>query len=344
MGGIRLSDMQYRLRIGELCRYLQIGELSREPEALSGGHLHRMYAIHTSQGKFAVKALNPQIMHRPTAVRNFIRSERIAELAAQILPALQARRFEGIFIHELEGQFYLVFDWVVGECLTSDKITATHSRKMGSILADLHRIDFSRLEYPMTSSAEVQPIEWEHYFQRGHRVHAEWVKLMGDMLEELREWNVLANESARLLDANKVIGHRDLEPKNVMWNNEEPLIIDWESAGFVNLMYDLVETAIYWSKNSQGHPDQARFTAFIKAYREKYGTVGADWRIVLSNGFKGRLEWLEYNLKRSLGIECADQQEQQLGTDQSLATVEEIKRYATMIPLLEQWIFSAMEN
>ncbi|MCC2687194.1 MAG: aminoglycoside phosphotransferase, partial [Paenibacillaceae bacterium] len=186
-----MSDAEYHLRFGELCSKLHIGELDREPEAISGGHLHRMYAIHTSQGKFAIKTLNPHIMRRPTAMSNYIRSERIAEWVAQILPALPARRFEGIFIHELEGQFYLVFDWVVGECLTPDELRVAHCRKIGSILADLHRIDFSRLGYSMTSSAEVQPIDWKHYFQKGQQVYAEWVNMMEDMLEELHEWNVL---------------------------------------------------------------------------------------------------------------------------------------------------------
>lgn len=33
---------------------------------------------------------------------------------------------------------------------------------------------------------------------------------------------------------NQVISHRDLDPKNVMWKNDAPYIIDWEAAGYVN--------------------------------------------------------------------------------------------------------------
>jgi hypothetical protein len=43
--------------------------------------------------------------------------------------------------------------------------------------------------------------------------------------------------------------------------------------------------------------------------------------IVLLNGFLGKLEWLEYNLKRSLCIECTDEQEQQLSTAQVIGTI-----------------------
>ena len=34
-----------------------------------------MYAIETAQGKYAIKALNPQIMLRPLAMQNYINSE-----------------------------------------------------------------------------------------------------------------------------------------------------------------------------------------------------------------------------------------------------------------------------
>jgi thiamine kinase-like enzyme len=127
-----------------------------------------------------------------------------------------------------------------------------------------------------------------------------------------------------------------------MWNEDVPTIIDWESAGFVNPMHDLVESAIYWSKDGLGSLDQVRFTAFMEAYRQKCGSLNTDWKIVLTNGFKGKLAWLEYNLKRSIWMECADDQEQKLGTAQVKDTLRDIKNYAMAIPLLEEWIISAM--
>lgn len=140
-----------------------------------------------------------------------------------------------------------------------------------------------------------------------------------------------------------IISHRDLDPKNVMWSQDNPIIIDWESAGYINPMQELTETAIYWSENEKGDIDKERFFAFIGEYKNKYGTLQSDWRMVLLNGFLGKLGWLEYNLKRSLWIECTDKEEQQMGTDQVIETINVIRHYSDIISELEKWLNNDIE-
>jgi thiamine kinase-like enzyme len=135
-----------------------------------------------------------------------------------------------------------------------------------------------------------------------------------------------------------VISHGDLDSKNVMLNSNNPLIIDWESAGYVNPMQELTETAIYWSSDRAGIINKEKFLAFIEEYKKIYGKLLADWKMVLANGFLGKLGWLEYSLKRSLLIECADKEEQQMGTAQVIGTIKDIKRYADMTSELEKWL------
>jgi len=103
-------------------------------------------------------------------------------------------------------------------------------------------------------------------------------------------------------------------------------------------MQELTETAIYWSENEMGVIDKERFLAFIDGYKKKYGTLQSNWRMVLINGFSGKLGWLEYSLKRSLWIECTDEEEQQMGTTQVTETINAIRRYANMISELEKWL------
>jgi hypothetical protein len=45
------------------------------PISVTGGLLHRMYALQTTSGRYAIKALNPEIMYRPTALQNRILRE-----------------------------------------------------------------------------------------------------------------------------------------------------------------------------------------------------------------------------------------------------------------------------
>jgi Ser/Thr protein kinase RdoA (MazF antagonist) len=333
-----MTEIQYNLQFEKLFNTLQPGEIVGKPEAISGGLLHRMYAIETTQGKYAVKVLNPQIMRRPTAMQNFINSERIANIAARNIPALPAKIFNSTVMQEIENQFYLVFDWVDGKSLKPHEINLVHCEKMGTVLAELHMTDFSELGVINEWPDHEQLTDWNYYLQKGLENNSVWVNPLLENIDKLYDWEAQANKSANLLASDRVISHGDLEPKNVMWNRDNPMIIDWESAGYINPMQDLTETAIYWSKNDKGNIDKEKFVAFIGGYKKRYGALQANWRMVLTTGFLGKLGWLKYSLKRSLRIECTDDKEQQMGTAQVTGTINVIRRYAEMIPELGKWL------
>ncbi|WP_291580330.1 phosphotransferase [Clostridium sp. UBA6640] len=330
--------MQYNLQFEKLCNVLQLGEIGGIPKAISGGLLHKMYAVKTSKGKYAIKALNPQIMRRPMAMQNFINSEKIANIASNNISALPAKRFNGVFMQEIDNQFYIVFDWVDGKSIKFDEINIIHCEKIGDILADIHITDFSKLGIVNDLPGDIHTIEWSDYLQNGQKSNAVWTNILLEIIDKLYDWNAQAIKSAKLLASDMVISHRDLDPKNVMWNQDNPIAIDWEAAGYINPMQELIETAIYWSEDEMGNIDKEKFLAFISGYKNKYGTPQANWRTVLVSGFLGKLNWLEYNLKRSLWIECTEVEEQQMGTTEVIGTINHIRRYADMISELEKWL------
>jgi Ser/Thr protein kinase RdoA (MazF antagonist) len=297
-----------------------------------------MFSVETTKGKYAVKALNPQIMLRPTAMKNIINSEIVAKIASNKISALPAIIFNGSSIQEVDGQFFLIFNWVKGKRLKAKEINNSHCIKIGETLANIHRTNFSQLEISNNSGHAAEDINWRYYLNMGEESNLEWTNILRENIINLYNWTIQANESAKLLSSNMIISHRDLDPKNVMWIEDTPIIIDWESAGFVNPMHELIETAIYWSESETGDINKDRFLEFIKAYKNIFGALHANWRMVLLNGFSGKLGWLEYSLKRSLGIECTDKEEQNLGTSQVIETINSIKHYSSMISEIEKWL------
>ena len=163
-------------QFNKLCELLNLGAMVESPKSIAGGLLHKMYLVETTKGCYAVKALNPSIIQRPTALPRYIQSERIAEMAAREIPALPARKFK------------------------------------------------------------------------------------------------------------------------------------------------------------------EKFFAFAESYAASYGFLYADWEEVLFGSLQGKLQWLEYSLKRSLRLECADEEEQSLGTTQVTETINGIIQYVEMIPAIQGWI------
>lgn len=276
-----MNTASYGLQLDKLCRSLHLGEMVVTPQSVSGGLLHRMYAVETTKGKFAIKALNSKIMERPTAMQNYINSEKIASIASKHIPAHPAKIFNGTCMQNIENQYYLIFDWMEGTSLKPDEITVDHCENMGFILADLHATDFSALGIENHYTNNANEINWAFYFDKGQENSSVWVDLFHENMNKLYDWNARAKKAILLLADRMVVSHRDLEPKNVIWHNETPMIIDWESAGTLNPFKDIVDSAIYWSKNGKGKIDKNRLLAFIFGYEKKYGNLQANWRMIL---------------------------------------------------------------
>lgn len=321
-----------------LCLQCKLGELISEPVRISGGLLHRMYAIETTKRKFAVKILNPNIMSRKSALGNYLTSERIARLAATKEWAVSAEVIKGEAVQNIEGHYFMFFKWVKGKPLKPAEIKTDHCEIMGEILASIHNIDFSEIGMVVDKVEVRHAIDWKFYYQNGKERSLPWVTELYSCLAELEKWQTRAIDAAVYLSTNKVISHRDLDPKNVLWHLEQPIVIDWEAAGYTHPAQDLIETAIYWAVTTEGGIDQQKFLAFIKSYQAENRAMDADWSRVLTNGFLGKFDWLEYNLKRSLWIECADVEEQEIGTQQVMETIKAIRRYAWEIPVLLRWL------
>ncbi len=330
-------SIEYNLQFDKLCRKLNLGMLCGKPEQIFGGHLHRMYSIQTNSGKYAIKALNPQVMLRPEAKQNIINSEHIANIAKKKIHVLCAKVFDNTYISEFDGQYYLVFDWIDGISIFDEKISSLHCEKMGQILARLHQLDFSSLCLVDEYSSDEKLTDWAYYLKIGRENNAEWIESLSKNIDHLYKWNNLLIKAAKQLSKDTVISHGDLEPKNVMWQDDKPIIIDWEAAGFIHPMHDLIETALYWS-DEKDIIKKYKFIAFIMGYKSISGKLDANWSRILEKGFGGKLSWLEYSLKRSLGIECSDEMEKKMGTDHVFDTIKMLNDYNNLKDNIINWI------
>ncbi len=328
----------YNIQIGKLCQALRLGEVSANPRELTGGLLHKMLAVETSAGKYAVKAINPQIAARPGALGFYIDSERVSRVAGRNINAVSAIESGGNQLQELDGQYYLVFPWCDGSNIYGEDITTRHCEIMGGALAKIHRTDFYALGLVDTYSADNPIPDWNFYLQKGIETGQPWVETVRENVKRLYTYSEGVTAAAKILSQKGVISHGDLEPKNTLWLGETPYIIDWESAGFVNPWHDLVETAVYWSKDNSSGLVKERFLAFVRGYRNIVHTLPDDWDAVLDKGFANILGWLEYSFKRSLWIECADEEDNTTGTQHVTGTIKNINKYAREKGLLAAWL------
>ncbi len=299
----------YHIKIDELCRRCGIGGLITAPVPISGGLLHQMYDVSTTAGRFVVKVLNPEIMARSGAFGSYAVSEKIARKLSGSIPVSCAKRCGENDIQELEGQYYLIYDFINGKSLRQREITPRHAQKVGAVVAKIHTTDFSELNLINVRPTNPRVFDWLSLARTGESRDLIWHPLITANLEKLSFLTDRMNESRAALSSNETICHGDLDSKNVLWQNNIPTIIDWESAWFYNPCHDFLDTALYWSKNENESIDYMRFSAFIDGYRSIKIIQNTDWKTVLYSGYSAKLGWLYYNLKRSAGVDCYDEAE-----------------------------------
>lgn len=320
----------------KICHVYNLGELLCKPTRLTGGFMHKMYSLFTTQGKYAVKLLNPFIMQRKDAMDNYRTAEVFESALEQTkIPILPALSFDGKKMQCMDGQYFYLYQWYDGKALKSEEITPYHCEKIGGILAEIHGLKLLRTN---GAEAEIGPECCEEKYER-KELHIDWddyiekLAVKNRSLSELLQTNRAllyesqdkGNEAIKKLPTTVAICHNDMDSKNVLWSGKECRIIDLECLSYGSPVMELYELALCWSGYEVCNIDVSLFQSFIRAYAKAGGTLPTDWETVYYCN-NGRLEWLEYNVKRALGMECSEE-EIEMGVEQVKETMAHVIYY-----------------
>lgn len=335
-------------KLESLCNKYGLGTVTNIPTQVSGGLLHKMYCVETTKGRFAVKVLNPDIMKRNEALHNTICAEKIAEKICASFEQMQddvlrnasivvAKKMQDNHVLEMDGAYYMVFDWLEGKSVFAPDITKKHCEEIGRALGRIHaaNIQIDGVEKEQTSR---QAYNWDVLFYEAKKKNAECYEALKNVLTDLKHWDNGVISAWKELSQEQVITHRDLDPKNIMWVGTKPFLIDWEAAGYVNPHQELVEVINYWITDVNGAYDEAKFQALVNAYQENVRLKNVNWEAVLMSSFDGMLGWLEYSIKRAVGMEGSTDQDKIEGANQTVGTIAELIKYEEQMKLLMRWL------
>jgi Ser/Thr protein kinase RdoA (MazF antagonist) len=310
---------------------LKLGKIVSEPERVYGGLLHKMLKVETEQGMYAVKQLNPTIMKRPHVMEHLVYSELVAKAAVQNgIPGIVAIG-ESELVHQIGDVHFMVFPWSQAETISAERVGVEHCIKVGKILAELHQMSSRFPPSGQEWQMDLEKIEWDSFLTND----GECRNLFESYLPQLKIWDEKAYLASQKVQADQVISHRDLDCKNVLWDaNQNPIVIDWESVGWVNPMSELLEIALSWSGADILAFEEVKFLSFVESYLEADGILQGELDAILDFGYRNKLEWLAYNIKRCNGMEVAEEMEIELAKHEVTETIEGLRAYERLIPLL----------
>lgn len=330
-------------QVARVCAVFALGAPVAEPEAVTGGLLHRLWRLTTTRGRFAVKVLNPALVRRPGGRDEYRLTERIARaMAAAGVPAVTARDArggDGGPVQEIGGATMMAFAWVEGERLSPGPASPERARLIGALLARMHTLD---LAVPGLRPPRWEPFadgEWATLVDRAGATGLPWAGALRAALPELAALNALYTGAIAPLGRTLVPSHRDLDQKNVLWRDARtPAIVDWETAGLTNPTLDLAGWALDWAGQTVGPPSRATFDATLAGYRDAGGPLRDAGRTALHGCLGNWLGWLQFNMRRSLGDDDADPDERALGLRETVDTLAIVRSLAANLDTWGGWL------
>lgn len=319
------------MNIENFCKEYNLG-IVKNITKLTGGLMHKMFKVETDKNIYAIKILNKEVMEREEAYDNFIISETISNLAKENnIPVSSAIKINENYLTKYQDSYYMVFIYIEGKTLQDNEITIQHCQEIGKLLAKIHSLNYKEINLESEEIKYKKLYDWEGYTLELKFKDMSYQK---EYLENYKKYNSLlkrANERFNNSNNTFTICHRDMDPKNVMWENNKPIVIDWESATLANPYRELLEDALCWSGFLSNNFEEEKFLAVFKEYQKERSIENIDWYDVICGNLVGRFGWLKYNLERSLGIKSNDEEEMLLAEKEVLKTIHEINRYLNLI-------------
>ena len=311
----------------ELCNALDLGELISE-ERINEGLTNKLYKIITTSGSYVIKVLNNKNL-----INQIEKSEEIANIAKENgINSICALKFNGKYIQKYNGDYLLIYKYCNGRILTTKELTLNHVGKLANILGTLHSIK-------VTDSIETikyNKIDYRKYYELLKNNNEEWSLLFRKKIDELCElYNNVYDNYLKLSNQLSYV-HKDFNRRNVLWENDIPYIIDWETATIGNPSIDFFNSAWFLTADV----DIDKYTVFCTEYFKKNKLID-DVNIAVYASIIEECTWLEFSLKR---LQSNNIDEVNLGKSSISGSLTEILNYYNKIPLMISIIEKISKN
>ena len=288
-------------------------------EKLSGGITNEMYKVTTDRGSFALKILNnsdPSNEH----YNKIEKSEKIASIAYDNgINAVISLSKDDKHIRDIDDKKELIYNYLSAKVKLSNEITLDNVSVIASTLAKLHKIKVDE-----SFSTKYTKNNYKYFYDKLKDSDSEYAKFFIDKFNLLEEIYNKAYDSYLNLKDKPTYIHKDLNRKNIMWEDEVPYIIDWETSEVGHPSIDFFNSAFFMSHDVE----ENKYDAFVSSYL-KENTIDIDNGVYA--GIIEECNWLYFSLNR---LYSDDLNEVFLGKESIIPSITQIIDYYNKIPIM----------
>lgn len=309
-----------------ICEKLDLGNYI-ESSNVAGGITNKMYKVITDKDIYAIKVINENRSDDLVSLLEEIEnSEKIANIAYENgINAVCALKFNDNYIQKIDNKYIIIYKWLDGVIKLTREITLDDVSKVAKEQAKLHSINTDN--YQTNKKIYRQAFnDFKKFYELLKDNNEDYILPFKNNIDIILEMYQNIYNNYLKLDDKLVFAHRDLNRKNVMWSNNEPYIIDWETTRISEPSIDFFNSIWFLSNDVE----EEKFIRYASSYLEMK-------KINIENGvYAGIIEecnWLYFSLER---LFSDDEEERFLGKESIESSITEITNYYNKIPLMKK--------
>lgn len=248
---------------------------------LTGGTQHQCFrVIHANGHQWAVKQLSVENWLGPCEPAVFERGEQLAcSVSTKTGLSLAACRFTNGYVQRYNEINYLIYPWLNG--IDCHRINQFQAYLLGESLALIHQLPLTSKKSPYLP------------------VLNEKARLDLNLIGLVKRCNQVRTYQSQHF----VLSHRDIHLSNVIWLDEnKPIIIDWESAGYIHPTIELIGLALNVAGIEQGKIQWGLFDACLSGYKKACLTVLPLDEALYYQLYHTWLSWILFCQKKKLDL------------------------------------------
>ena len=301
-------------------------------DILSGGLVNKVYKIRTKNQVYVVKVFND---YNVKYIDKIEKSEELANVCiGNNINAVAAIKIHGKNIQKIGDDYVTIYKYVDGFYLDNVDINDFHIRKIAALLGKIHNINYQG-DYQKVIR---KPIDWMKYANALESNETIYKDLY---LKNYKKYNDVFDMVIKIKNAKKVtlgICHRDIKPSNVLWFNQIPYLIDFESSRIDDISLDFIETMLRWSDFTLLNIDYNKIRVFVNEYKKHIDIKNMDYKEVLMANLIGRFDFLHFNLEITLVEKTKDESDYLRASNEVINMINEINYYLKIIDELSLFL------
>lgn len=258
---------------------------------------NNVYKITTDENVYILKEYSKDCIKNTNDLNKIIKQIEISEQLNEqeintILPLKNNNKY---FIFN-NNHYYLIYQYYNYQTLTTEDITIKHIDVIANTLAKIHHLNIQEKLDIHYSKIDIDYDKYLEYFKDNNE---KIYKILKNNIEKLKLLTNNCNSNLDKINSGLCISHNDYKLKNMLWNNLELYLIDFDAVSMSNPTVSLAESAFSISIQ-KNNINKVFYKKFLESYIKTYGSIDIDYMLAINCAMNGKLQWLNYLLNKCI--------------------------------------------